>query len=39
MNFTVEQAQLKRELANEYKLEENIQNDAERDQIVKIQKS
>lgn len=29
MDFTTEQALLKRELVNEHKLEENIQNDVE----------
>ena len=38
MDLTVKQAQLKRELVNKHKLEENIQNNAERDKTMKIQK-
>lgn len=38
MDLTAEQAQLKRELVNEHKLEENIWNDVEKDKTMKIQK-
>lgn len=38
MDLTAEQAQLKRELVNEHKLEENIQNDVEKNKTMKIVK-